>query len=295
MQGKYCATLSYDNFIVLHVVVLMLVDRPKLCRVNSSRISPRAPTSAREAMLSQGASSRTKKPKQMARSGSFPSGGSRYRSSRHQGGQLSKDDAVHDLTYTLGASDRSSSYPVPPPCFSRSNSSSLLSSSDAGSSCTFSSDSTDSTRNTGMEYDHIFGASGYMCPVSPAVIPEEDKLSYLRQRSSWNPNSSGHDMDEEAGKFARQYQRRYRQAGTGRGARVDSGGETTSTSLSYADQGKYQGSSRRRNRSSFGSSCKLTEQRRNTGPAFFLEGRLGRGLSKYFYFTDIQGGLGLGL
>ena len=101
-------------------------------------------------------------------------------------------------------------------------------------------------------------------------------------------------MDGEAGKFARQYQRRYHQYQAGRGARVDSGGETTS--FSYADQGKYQGSSSSRNSSSFGSSsCRLTEQRRNTGPAFFLEGRLGRGLSKYFYFTDIQGGLGLGL
>ncbi|XP_021308154.1 ubiquitin carboxyl-terminal hydrolase 16 isoform X1 [Sorghum bicolor] len=256
-----------------------------------ARISPRAPTGARGAMLRQGASSHTKKPKQMTRSGSFPSGGGRYQSSRHQQGGLSKDDAVHDLTYALGTSDRSSSYPVPPACFSRSNSSSLFSSSDVGSSCTFSSDNTDSTRKSCMEYGHIFGASGYMCQVSPAVIPEEDKLSYLRQRSSWNPSSSCHDMDEEVGKFARQYQRRY-QYQAGRGPRVNSCGETTS--FSYADQGKYQGSSSH-NRTNFGSSsCKLTEERRSTGPAFFLEGRLGRGLSKYFYFT-VQGGLGLGL
>ncbi|PWZ14490.1 Ubiquitin carboxyl-terminal hydrolase 17 [Zea mays] len=151
-----------------------------------ARCSPRAPTSAR-----------AKKPKQMARSGSFPSGGGRYRS-RHQGGQLSKDDAVHNLTYTLGTSD-TSSYPVAP-CFSGSNSSSLFSSSDAGSSCTFSSDSTDSAGKSSMEYDRIFGTSGYMCPVvSSAVVPEGDNQSYLRQGSSWNPSSSGHDMDE-AGK-----------------------------------------------------------------------------------------------
>ncbi|ONM55554.1 ubiquitin carboxyl-terminal hydrolase 17 isoform X1 [Zea mays] len=182
-----------------------------------ARCSPRAPTSAR-----------AKKPKQMARSGSFPSGGGRYRS-RHQGGQLSKDDAVHNLTYTLGTSD-TSSYPVAP-CFSGSNSSSLFSSSDAGSSCTFSSDSTDSAGKSSMEYDRIFGTSGYMCPVvSSAVVPEGDNQSYLRQGSSWNPSSSGHDMDE-AGKFARQYQGGYQAGG---GAPVG-GWETPS--FSYADQG----------------------------------------------------------
>ncbi|KAL5658452.1 hypothetical protein ACJX0J_031615, partial [Zea mays] len=181
-----------------------------------ARCSPRAPTSAR-----------AKKPKQMARSGSFPSGGGRYRS-RHQGGQLSKDDAVHNLTYTLGTSD-TSSYPVAP-CFSGSNSSSLFSSSDAGSSCTFSSDSTDSAGKSSMEYDRIFGTSGYMCPVvSSAVVPEGDNQSYLRQGSSWNPSSSGHDMDE-AGKFARQYQGGYQAGG---GAPVG-GWETPS--FSYADQ-----------------------------------------------------------
>lgn len=227
-------------------------------------------------MLNQGASRTNKKPKQMARSGSFPSAGGRYLS-RHQAGQLSKDDMAHNLPYTLGTSDMSS-YPAPP-CFSRSNSSSLFSSSDAGSSCTFSSDSTDSTRKSSMEYDHMFGTSGSMCPVSSAaVIPEEDKLSYLRQMSSWKPSSSGHEMDE-AGKLARQYQRRYHQAG--RGARVH-GGETTS--FSYADQGKYQGSSSRsRNRSSFGSSCKLTEQRRNTGPAFFSRRSIRERTIQVFY------------
>ncbi|ONM55555.1 Ubiquitin carboxyl-terminal hydrolase 17 [Zea mays] len=230
-----------------------------------ARCSPRAPTSAR-----------AKKPKQMARSGSFPSGGGRYRS-RHQGGQLSKDDAVHNLTYTLGTSD-TSSYPVAP-CFSGSNSSSLFSSSDAGSSCTFSSDSTDSAGKSSMEYDRIFGTSGYMCPVvSSAVVPEGDNQSYLRQGSSWNPSSSGHDMDE-AGKFARQYQGGYQAGG---GAPVG-GWETPS--FSYADQGKYQGSSSRRNRS-FGSSCKLTQQRRSTGRAFFYI----RSIRE-----RIQGGLGSGL
>lgn len=176
----------------------------------------------------------------MADSGSTPSEGDTSRS-RHQGGQLCKNDLVHDLIYTFGTSDRSS-YPVP--LFSRSNSSSLFGSSDAGSSRTFSSDSPDSTRKSSVECCvHIFGTSGHMSPISSAVIPEEHRLSCLRQRSSWNPSSSDHDMDE-ASEFARQCQQNYQ-----------------------AGRGKHRGSSSR-NRS-FNSSCKLTEQRRITGPAFF--------------------------
>ncbi|TKW33560.1 hypothetical protein SEVIR_2G245500v4 [Setaria viridis] len=240
-----------------------------------ARCSPRVPDSVRKAMINQGAS-HAKKPKKMADSESTPLGGGNY-VSMHQGGNLCKDRAVHHLTYTSEASD-GWSYPIPG--FSRSDSSSLFSNSDAGSSSTLSSDSTNSTRNlASMEYDYIFGASDHMHPVSPAVIPEEDELSYLRQRSSFNPCSSGHYMDQ-GGEFAQQYYHRL-QVG---GGVLEEGGEKPSF---YTDQGK-QNSSSNRNRS-FSRSCKITEQRRytGTGAAFFLEGR---GLSKHF---TGRGGLGL--
>ena len=227
-------------------------------------------------MLRQGAS-HAKKPKEMADSGSTPLGGSYV--SMHQGGELCKDHTVHNHTHTLEASD-AWSYQVPG--FSRSDSSSLFSNSDAGSSSTLSSNSTNSTRNLGnMEYDNISGASDHMHPVSSSVIPEEDELSYLRQRSSCNPSSSGHDIDQ-AGEFAQQYHHRLQ---VGRGV-LEDGGENPSSF--YTDQGKQQGSSSR-NRS-FSRNCKLTEQRRYTGAAFFLEGQLGRGLSRHF---TGRGGLGL--
>jgi len=233
-----------------------------------ARCSPRVPESVRKAMLRQGAS-HAKKPKEMADSGSTPLGGSYV--SMHQGGELCKDHTVHNHTHTLEASD-AWSYQVPG--FSRSDSSSLFSNSDAGSSSTLSSNSTNSTRNlASMEYDH-------MQPVSSSVIPEEDDLSYLRQRSSCNPSSSGHDMDQ-AGEFVQQY---YHRLQVGRGV-LEDGGENPSF---YTDQGKQQGSSSR-NRG-FSRNCKLTEQRRYTGLAFFLEDLLGRGLSRHF---TGKGGLGL--
>nr|CAB3457288.1 unnamed protein product [Digitaria exilis] len=81
--------------------------------------------------------------------------------------------------------------------FVGSDSSSLFSSSDAGSSSTLSSESNDSTRNSArMDYGYIHGASDHMRPVSTMVIPEEDELNCLRQRSSINPSTSGHDMDQ---------------------------------------------------------------------------------------------------
>ncbi|PAN12845.1 hypothetical protein PAHAL_2G294600 [Panicum hallii] len=189
-----------------------------------ARCSPRVPESVRKAMFKQDAS-HAKKPKQMADSGSTPLGGSYL--SMHQGGELCKDHAVHNHTYTLEASD-AWSYQVPG--FSRSDSSSLFSNSDAGSSSTLSSNSTNSSRNlASMEYDYIFGTSDHMHPVSSSVIPEEDELSYLRQRSSCNPSSSGHDMDP-AGEFARQNQHRLQ---VGRGV-LEDGGENPSF---YTDQG----------------------------------------------------------
>ena len=268
MQGKHGATLTYNNVVMLHMVISILLIILKLCCVNSIRCSPRVPESVRKAMLKQGAS-HAKKPKEMADSGSTPLGGSYV--SMHQGGELWKDHAVHNHTHTSEASD-AWSYQVPG--FSRSDSSSLFSNSDAGSSSTLSSNSTNSTRNlASMEYDH-------MQPVSSSVIPEEDDLSYLRQRSSCNPSSSGHDMDQ-AGEFVQQY---YHRLQVGRGV-LEDGGENPSF---YTDQGKQQGSSSR-NRG-FSRNCKLTEQRRYTGLAFFLEDLLGRGLSRHF---TGKGGLGL--
>ncbi|XP_062199646.1 ubiquitin carboxyl-terminal hydrolase 16-like [Phragmites australis] len=250
-----------------------------------ARCSPRAPGFVRKAMLTQGPS-RAKKPKQMADSGSAPLGGG-SNLNRHQGGQLCKGRVAHDLTYRLDTSD-DSSFRVPG--FSRSDSSSLFSNSDAGSTSTFSSDSTDSTRSsTSMEEcGYLFRSFDQMCPVS---IPEEDELSYSRQRSSLNPSSSsGQDMDQ-AGEFARQYQHKH-QAGRG----VWEGGENPS--VSYTDQGKHQGSSSRSR--SCSRSCKLTEQRRVTGEighgpieggaAFYIDGQVGRGRPRYFIDT---GGSGL--
>ncbi|CAL5063980.1 unnamed protein product [Urochloa decumbens] len=242
-----------------------------------ARCSPRVPDSVRKAIPNQGASN-AKKPNEMADSRSTPLGEGSY-VSMHQGGNLGNDCAVYNLTCTSEGSDVLS-YPIPG--FSLSDSSSLFSNSDVGSSSTFSSDSTNSTRNlASMEYDYIFGTSDHLQPVIPAVIPEEDELSYLRQRSSVNSCSSGHDMDQ-AGEFAPQYHHRLH---VGRGV-LEEGGENPSF---YSDQGKQQGSSSNRNRS-FSRNCKLTEQRRYTGAAIFLEGQLGRGLSKHFTGT---GGLGL--
>ncbi|XP_062193160.1 ubiquitin carboxyl-terminal hydrolase 17-like [Phragmites australis] len=218
-----------------------------------ARCSPRAPSSVRKAMVAHDPS-RSKKPRQKTHSEPTSLGGGSYLS-RHQGGHLCKDHIMHDLTYTLDTSN-DLSYRVPG--FSRSNSSSLLSNSDAGSTSTFSSDSTDSTRNsTSMEYDYIFGNLDQMCAVSTAVIPEEDELSYSRQRSSLNSSSSGQDVDQ-VGEFARQYQHKHQ---AGRGI-WEQGGENSS--FSYTDQGKHQGSSSSRSLSLSGS-CKLTEQRRTTG------------------------------
>ncbi|OEL22943.1 hypothetical protein BAE44_0016039, partial [Dichanthelium oligosanthes] len=150
-----------------------------------ARCAPRVPDSVRKAMLNQGAL-HAKEPKEMADSGSTPLGGGSY-VSMHQGGNLS---------YTL---DNASSYPVPG--FGGSDSSSLFTNSEAGSSSTLSSDS---TRNSArMEYNYIFGTSDHMRPVSSVVIPEEDELSYMRQRSTFNASSSGHDMDQE-GEFVPQ-------------------------------------------------------------------------------------------
>ncbi|KAF8781125.1 hypothetical protein HU200_001102 [Digitaria exilis] len=239
------------------------VDYPKLCCVNTIRCAPRAPDSVRKAMLDQGASPLGR--------GSFVS--------VQQGEKLCKDHPVHNLTYTL---DASGAWSHPVPGFVGSDSSSLFSSSDAGSSSTLSSESNDSTRNSArMDYGYIHGASDHMRPVSTMVIPEEDELNCLRQRSSINPSTSGHDMDQ-AGEFARQYHHKLQ---VGRGV-LDERGETPPFST---DQGKHQGSSSNRNRSS-SRNCKSTEQRRYTGAAFFLEGQLGRGLSKHF---TGRGGLGL--
>ncbi|KAL6655422.1 hypothetical protein ACP70R_006248 [Stipagrostis hirtigluma subsp. patula] len=214
-----------------------------------ARCSPRAPGFLRKAMVTQNPS-RVRKPNQMTDSGSTTSAaGSGL--SRHQGGQLCKDHLAHDLTCTLDTFD-DSSYRIPG--FSRSDSSSLFSNSDAGSSSTWSGDSTDSTGNsTSMgEYDYIFGSSDQMCPVSTAAIPEEQELSYSRQRSSLNPSSSGQDMDQ-SGEFVRLYQHRHQ---AGRGV-----GESGENSSFYTDQGKHQGSSNH----SRSRSCKLTEQCRITG------------------------------
>nr|CAB3453635.1 unnamed protein product [Digitaria exilis] len=228
-----------------------------------ARCAPRAPDSVRKAMLDQGESPLGR--------GSFVS--------VQQGEKSCKDHPVHNLTYTL---DASGAWSLPVPGFVGSDSSSLFSSSDAGSSSTLSSESTDSTRNSEpMDYGHRHGASDHMRPVSTMVIPEEDELNCLRQRSSVNPSTSGHDMDQ-AGEFARQYHHKLQ---VGRGV-LDKSGETPPFST---DQGKHQGSSSSRNRSS-SRNCKLTEQRTYTGAAFFLEGQLGRGLSKHF---TGRGGLGL--
>uniref|UniRef100_A0A0A9CYI6 USP domain-containing protein n=1 Tax=Arundo donax TaxID=35708 RepID=A0A0A9CYI6_ARUDO len=197
-----------------------------------ARCSPRAPSSVRKAMAAHDPS-RSKKPRQVTHSEPTSSGGGSYLS-RRQGGQLSKDHVLHDLTYTLDTSN-DSLYRVPG--FSRSDNS-LFSNSDAGSTSTFSSDSTDSTRNSSSmeEYDYIFGNSDQICPVSTVVIPEEDELSYSQQRSSLNPSSSCQDMDQ-AGESAQQYQHKH-QAGR---EVWEEGGENSS--FSYTDQGKHRGSS----------------------------------------------------
>jgi ubiquitin carboxyl-terminal hydrolase 36/42 len=276
LYARYILCCShFENIIMLHIVILILLII--LNYVVLIRCSPRVPDYARKAMINQGAS-HAKKPKEMADSVSTPLGGGNY-VSMHQGGNLCKDRAVHNLTYTSEAPN-GWSYPIPG--FSRSDSSSLFSNSDAGSSSTHSSNSTNSTRNlTSIEYDYLFGASDHMHPGSPAVIPEEDELSYLRQRSSFNPCSSSHYTDQGGGEFAQQYYHRLQV----RGRVLEEGGEKPSF---YTDQGKQQGSSGNRNRS-FSRSCKITEQRRYTGKgmAFFLEGR---GLSKHF---TGRGGLGL--
>ncbi|TVU09872.1 hypothetical protein EJB05_43369, partial [Eragrostis curvula] len=160
-----------------------------------ARCSPRAPSLVRKAMVTQGLS-HAKKHKQLADSGPTSLGGGSYLS-RHQGEQLCKDLTVHDLTHTLDTAN-GSSYRAPD--FSLSDSSSLFSSSDAASSSTLSSDSADSPMSlTSMEYDYIFGGSDQMCLARAAVIPEEQELSYSRQRSSLNPSPSGQDMDQTNG------------------------------------------------------------------------------------------------
>lgn len=193
--------------------------------------------------------SRAKKAKQTDPGPTFLEEGSYL--SRHQGGQLCKDHIVYDLTYTLDTFGDSSYSVLESP--SPSNSSSLFSNSDAGSTGTFSTDSSDSTRDsTSMEeYDYIFGSSDQIYPASTVVIPEEHELSYSRQRSSLDPSSSSECVDQ-AGEFERLHQHKHQAS---RGV-WDEGGENPSSS--YFDQGKHQGSS-----SSSGS--KLTEHRRVIG------------------------------
>ncbi|BAT08510.1 Os09g0464400 [Oryza sativa Japonica Group] len=215
-----------------------------------ARCSPRAPNSVRKMILAQD-SSCTKKAKQMVDPGPPSLEGGSYLS-RHQGGQSCRDHIVYDLTYTFGGS----SYTVvesPSP----SDSSSLFSNSDAGSTSTFSSDSTDSTRNsTSMEeYDYIFGSSDQMYPVSTVVIPEEHELSYSRQRSSLNPSTSSQYVDQAAEvEMLHQHQH---QAGRG------GWDEGDVMPFFYSNQGKHHDSSRSSNISS--SNRKLTEQRRTIG------------------------------
>uniref|UniRef100_J3MY95 USP domain-containing protein n=2 Tax=Oryza brachyantha TaxID=4533 RepID=J3MY95_ORYBR len=220
-----------------------------------ARCSPRAPNSVRKIMLAQDPS-RTRKARQMVDPGPVSLEGGSYLS-RHQGGQLSKDHIVYDLTYTLDTFAGSSYTVVESP--SPSDSSSLLSNSDAGSTSTFSSDSTDSTRNsTSMEeYDYIFGSSDQMYPVSTVVIPEEHELSYSRQRSSLNPSSSSQYVDQ-ASEVEMLNQHKDSRGGWDEGDGMP---------FFYSNQGKHHGSSRSStsSTSSNSSNRKLTEQRRTIG------------------------------
>ncbi|KAL5201142.1 hypothetical protein ABZP36_035496 [Zizania latifolia] len=137
----------------------------------------------------------SQKAKQMVPGPTSVEGGS-YLSRHQQGGQLCKDHIVYDLTYTLDTFG-GSSYTVVEST-SPSDCSLLFSNSDSGSTNTFSSDSTDSTRNsTSMEeYGYIFGSMDQMYPVATVVIPEEHELSYSRQRSSSKPSSSSQYVDQ---------------------------------------------------------------------------------------------------
>jgi ubiquitin carboxyl-terminal hydrolase 36/42 len=201
-------------------------------------------------MVTQGVSC-AKNHRQLRDSRATSLGGSSYLS-RHQGGQLCEDHTVHDLTHTLDTS-RGSSHQAPE--FSQRDNYSLFSSSDAASTSTLNSDSTDSTMNsTSMEYDYIFVGSDQMCPVSTEVLPEEQELSYSWQWSSLSSSCSGQNMDQ-TGEFVQQNR-------AGRRVCEESGGNT---SFSYTDQGKNQDSSSINSRHT--RSCKLTELHGMTGVA----------------------------
>ncbi|KAK3133561.1 hypothetical protein QOZ80_6AG0538070 [Eleusine coracana subsp. coracana] len=191
-----------------------------------ARCSPRAPSFVRKAMDTKGLS-HAKNHKQLAYSRPTSSGGGSYLS-RHQDGQLCQDHKVNELTPTLDTPD-SSSHGAPD--FGRSDSSSLFSSSDAASTSTLSSDSTDNTMSSSsMEYDYIFGSSDQMYPVSTAVIPEEEELSYSREWSSLNSSSSGQNMDQTV-EFVQQNR-------SGKRVWEESGGDT---SFSYTEQKQRSG------------------------------------------------------
>ncbi|KAM0910604.1 hypothetical protein ACQ4PT_014048 [Festuca glaucescens] len=217
-----------------------------------ARCSPRAPSSLRKVVVQD--PSRTKRASQTVDlEPTLLEGGSYL--SRHQGGQSCTDHIVYDNTYTVDTFD-DSSYLLSEST-SPSGSSSLFSDSDAGSTGTLGSDSTDSTRNSGSMEDFIFRSSDHTYPVSTVLIPEEHKLSYSR-RSSLNPSSSTQYADH--GEVERLQQLNHQAS---RGV-WNEGGENLS--MFYPDQGKYQGSlsiSSRSSGSSSNSICKLTEQRRS--------------------------------
>ncbi|XP_051188165.1 ubiquitin carboxyl-terminal hydrolase 17 isoform X3 [Lolium perenne] len=188
-----------------------------------ARCSPRAPSSLRKVVVQQDPSRRKKASQTVDPEPTSLEGGSYL--SRHQ-----------EST-------------------SPSGSSSIFSNSDAGSTGTLGSDSTDSTRNSGSmeDYDFIFGSSDQINLVSSVLIPEEHELSYSR-RSSLNPSSSTEYADQ--GEVERLQQLNHKAS---RGV-WNEGGENLS--VFYPDQGKYPGSLSISSRSSGSSNsiCKLTEQ-----------------------------------
>uniref|UniRef100_A0ACD5XSZ0 Uncharacterized protein n=1 Tax=Avena sativa TaxID=4498 RepID=A0ACD5XSZ0_AVESA len=192
-----------------------------------ARCSPRAPSSLRKVIIGQDPS-RPKRARQTLDPEPTGSKGGSYLS-MHHGGQLCTDHVVYDHTYTVDTFD-DSSYPVSDST-SPSGSSSLFSNSDAGSTGTLSSDSTDSTKNSGSkeEYDYIFGSSDQMYPVSTVVIPEEHELSCSR-RSSLNPSSSTQYADQDEVETLHQLNHQ-----ASRGAR-NLGGENLS--FFHTDQGE---------------------------------------------------------
>ncbi|KAG8057043.1 hypothetical protein GUJ93_ZPchr0002g23699 [Zizania palustris] len=150
-----------------------------------ARCSPRAPNCVRKMMLAQN-QSRTKKAKQMVPGPTSVAGGTYL--SRHQ------------QVESTSPSDNSL----------------LLSNSDPGSTNTFNSDSTDSTRNSTKmeEYGYIFGSMDQMYPVATVVMPEEHELSYSWQRSSLNPSFSSQYVDL-AGEVETLHQHKQSQASRG--------------------------------------------------------------------------------